>query len=366
MTKKTKSPAKKVKNTGSMGRVLFYSVALIVACCAVVVVLYETEAGQELVAKVRGKESSSSRASTSAKAKETESKHSESKPNDAADNSKSTERSESASENAESVSSSDKDTSAKASDNVNDPKHSDSTNDDIRESNDAQQENMASESVPETGSENAGDYANEGDSQMHETASNMDSGEDKEEWENIDEKIDGDEPVEEQEKPVEKMDIPVVEMEKPDVEQEQPVEGETEEHEQPDEPVFVEPEVGQTEEGEGGEMDRNDEQDEKMDETETGPEEVNGGEMGEEETINVGDSLEALERERKEGRKEEKKVEKLKEGERYEPIVEPEGPPIDQSPVNARRGLRGDYGGKGNYDVFHPFIIHVFYTCFTP
>ncbi|WP_411027249.1 hypothetical protein, partial [Salmonella sp. s54925] len=42
----------------SMGRVLFYIIAIIVACCAVAVVLFETDAGLELVAKIRGGENS--------------------------------------------------------------------------------------------------------------------------------------------------------------------------------------------------------------------------------------------------------------------------------------------------------------------
>ena len=54
MKKKRNSSKKAEASFGSMGRVLFFSLALVIACCAVVVVLFETEAGQEFVAKVRG------------------------------------------------------------------------------------------------------------------------------------------------------------------------------------------------------------------------------------------------------------------------------------------------------------------------
>ena len=356
MTKKTKPPAKKAKNSGSMGRVLFYSVALLVAFSAVAVVLFETKAGQELVAKVRGKESVTSRATTHAKPEKTETKPSVGDIHKDGDDSKTAEHSESASQTQNSDNVVRSDTSAKSSD-ANEAKSSDSSND-IRENNDAQRESMAGDSVPETGSKNAEDsHVNTEHSQIDENTANMDSGESKEEWEKIDEQIDEDEPVEEEEKPVEEIDIPVVEMEKPDVEQDKPVEVSTEEHGKPEEPVLEEPEERQTEVGDGrfleeGEMPEMEEEGEKMDGTEENApevkeqEEVNDGELPDEEIINVGDSLEELERERTTA-KQKMREEKKQEEERYEPIPEPEGPPIDQSPVNARRGLRGDYGGKG-------------------
>lgn len=377
MTKKenkgNKPTAKKAKNSSGMGRVVFYSIALIVACCAVAVVLFETETGQKLVAKVRGKESSNSRSSTRAHVKNTARKQPEVQQSQAGGESKKTNQAESALPREESVLN--KDTSARPSAKSNDAKRDESKQEDIGE------ESVAGESGFESAGEREADHGNEADIQMDESTLNMDSGEPNEEndeWEKLVEEMNRDEPVkeqekpiEEQEKPIEEQDIPVVKMEKPTMEQEEPVEGQRVEQEI----VIEEPEPndergkgegdlreemdtkedGKTEETEQHRVDKIHEHEERKEEVvEEKVNEEDGDETGEEESLSVGDSLAELEKVRAEENMQAKKEKRIQE-ERYEPISEPEGPPIDLSPVNARRGLRGDYGGKGTV-FFHLFM----------
>lgn len=390
MTKKPRPPTKKANSFSSMGRILFYSVALIVACFAVAVVLFETEAGREIVAKVRGRRTSSTRAG--AKPTFSESKQSEGKTNKDSVETKKEEQAksdESALPREDSVL---KDTSAKQRDNAHEAQSSESRND--RESNDARQENTASESTRETAKENTRQH--EEKTRVDETTSNTvsgDSNNEKEAWEILDgDEQERDKPVEEQDKPVEVQDTPVEEQDKsvedankPDQEQHKPVEEKDKPVEEPykpvEEPVFKEnfeseTDVGQKEVGgkeeehefseekemkeeHDGKVDESLEkqQEEKSDKKDV-EQEVDGGKMEEDETIKVGDSLAELERQRTKERQ-------IKE-ERYDPIPEPEGPPIDQSPVNARRGLRGDYGGKGNMRLLKLFCRDCFNVCLTP
>ena len=374
MTKKenkaNKPTAKKAKNSSGMGRAVFYSIALIVACCAVAVVLFETETGQKLVAKVRGRESSNSRSSTRAHVKNTARKQPEAQQSQAGGESKKTNQAESALPREESVLN--KDTSAKPSAKSNDAKRDESKQEDIGE------ESVAGESGFESAGEREGDHGNEADIQMDESTLNMDSGEpteENDEWEKLVEEMNRDEPVkeeekpiEEQEKPIEEQDIPVVKMEKPNMEQEKPVEGQREEQEiiieEPEKPndkrdkeggnlqeEMDSKEDGKTEQHGVDEIDEHEERKKEVVEEKVN-EEV-GGETGEEESLSVGDSLAELEKVRAEENMQAKKEKRIQE-ERYEPISEPEGPPMDLSPVNARRGLRGDYGGKGT--VFFSFI----------
>ena len=374
MTKKARSPVKKANSVGSMGRILFYSVALIVACCAVAVVLFETEAGQELVAKVRGKEAKNTRAD--AKAKFTEAKPSEGKEKEESVGTQRKEQekpAESVLPRAESVLNSERDTSA----NRNNP-HETSSGESRNE--EANLENVAEESKTEAANDR--EIPSEVDPHTDEAASNTvsgDSNKENEKWETIDEGIDEDEPavkhdepVVEQEKPVQEQDAPVPEQEKPLQEQDTPVaeqEKPIQEQDVPvvelekavegqgkpnDEPVLNEPEsekklqpdemnsddqnVGETEQVAREEVK---ESEEKVNiEVNDVEEQVDDGKKEEKETIEVGDSLAELERQRNKERL-------FANEERYDPIPEPEGPPIDQSPVNARRGLRGDYGRKG-------------------
>ena len=370
MTKKeskaNKPTAKKEKNSNGMGRVVFYSIALIVACCAVAVVLFETETGQKLVAKVRGKESSNTRSSTRAHVKNTARKQPEAQQSQAGGESKKTNQAESALPRDGSVLS--KDTSAKPTAKSNDAKRDESKQEDIGE------ESVAGESGFQSAGEREGDHGNEADIQMDESTLNMDSGEPTEnndEWEKLVEEMNRDEPVkeqekpiEEQEKPIEEQDIPVVKMEKPNMTQEEPIEGQREEKEiiieKPEKPNDerdkeggdLQEEIdlkedGKTEKTEQHGVDEIHEHEERKEEVvEEKVNEEDGGETGEEESLSVGDSLAELEKVRAEENMQAKKEKRIQE-ERYEPISEPEGPPIDLSPVNARRGLRGDYGGKG-------------------
>lgn len=379
MTKKARPPAKKANSFGSMGRILFYSVALIVACFAVAVVLFETEAGREIVAKVRGRRTSSTRAG--AKPTFSESKQSEGKTNKDSVETKKEDQAksdESALPREDSVL---KDTSAKQTDNAHEAQSSESRND--RESNDARQENTASESTRETAKENTRQH--EEKTRVDETTSNTvsgDSNNEKEAWEILER----DKPVEEQDKPVEVQDTPVEEQDKsvedankPDKEQHKPVEEKDKPVEEPDklveEPVFKESfasasetdvgqkEVGGKEEHEfSEEKEMKEEHDGKVDESLEKQQEEKSDkkdvEQEVDETIKVGDSLAELEKQRTKERH-------IKE-ERYDPIPEPEGPPIDQSPVNARRGLRGDYGGKGNMRLLKLFCRDCFNVSLTP
>lgn len=364
----SKKGANKAKNNGGMGRVVFYSIALIVACCAVAVVLFETEAGQKIVAKVRGKESSNSRTNTRANVKNTEAKQTEGKANQPSSDSEKTKQAESAFPREENVLNSD--TSAKPSDNSNDAKSDEPKHDGIKEDAGVQEESVASEPVVESVGELGGE-TNEADIPMDESTSNVDSGgpnEENEEWEKLVEEMDRDEPVEEQEKPIEEdekpieeQDIPVVKMEKPDaeegkpdVEQEKPVEAQNEEHEKPVE----KPEKPDNEpDKEGDDLNEKHETEVEIEEVvDEKVKEEDGSETEEEESLRVGDSLGDLEKERTAENNQAKEEKRVQE-ERYEPISEPEGPPIDQSPVNARRGLRGDYGGKGTvFSIFNPLF----------
>lgn len=370
MKKKPRHPAKKANSFGSMGRILFYSVALIVACFAVAVVLFKTEAGREIVAKVRGRRTSSTRAG--AKPTFSESKQSEGKTNKDSVETKKEEQAktdESALPREDSVL---KDTSAKQSDNAHEAQNSESRND--RESNDARQENTASESTSET--ENTRQY--EEKTRVDETTSNTVSGNsnnEKEAWKILDEdEQERDKPVEEQDKPVKVQDTPVEEQDKsvedankPDQEQHKLVEEKdkpVEEQDKPaEEPIFrenfeseFENDVGQKEAG--GKEEHEFFEEKEMKEEHDGKVDESGGKMEEDETIKVGDSLAELEKQRTKERQ-------IKE-ERYDPIPEPEGPPIDQSPVNARRGLRGDYGGKGNMKLLKLFRRDYFKVSLTP
>lgn len=368
MKKKPRNPAKKANSFGSMGRILFYSVALIVACFAVAVVLFKTEAGREIVAKVRGRRTSSTRAG--AKPTFSESKQSEGKTNKDSVETKKEEQAKSGESGLPREDSVLKDTSAKPSDNAHEAQNSELRND--RVSNDARQENTASESTSQT--ENTRQY--EEKTRVDETTSNTvsgDSNNEKEAWEILDgDEQERDKPAEEQDKPVEVQDTPVEEQDKS-----------VEDANKPDqEPVFKEnfesesetdvgqKEVGGKEEHEfSEEKNMKEEQDGKVDESlekqqeensdkKDVEREVDGGKMEEDETIKVGDSLAELEKQRTKERQ-------IKE-ERYDPIPEPEGPPIDQSPVNARRGLRGDYGGKGNMKLLKLFRRDYFNVSLTP
>lgn len=354
MTKKPRSPAKKANSFGSMGRILFYSVALIVACCAVAVVLFETEAGLEIVAKVRGRRTPSTRAD--GKPTFSETRHSEGETNKDSVEAKKKEQTKSDESALPREGSVLKDTSAKPSDNTHEAQSSDSRND--RESNEARQESTASESTSETAKENTRQYEKP---RVEETTSETVSGyptNEKETWEILNEdEQEQDKPVEEEDKPLEEPDKPV---EKPvfkenfESESENDVGqkvGEKEEHEFSEEKEMNEEHHGKVGESEHSKSEEVDESVEQQQEGKSGnkdvKQEVDGGKMEEDETIKVGDSLAELEKQRT-------KEQQIKE-ERYDPIPEPEGPPIDQSPVNARRGLRGDYGGKGNMKFYKLF-----------
>lgn len=353
MKKKPRSPAKKANSFGSMGRILFYSVALIVACCAVAVVLFETEAGLEIVAKVRGRRTPSTRAD--GKPTFSETRHSEGETNKDSVEAKKKEQTKSDESALPREGSVLKDTSAKPSDNTHEAQSSDSRND--RESNEARQESTASEATSETAKENTRQY--EEKPRVEETTSETVSGDstnEKETWEILDEdELEQNKPVEGEDKPLEEPDKPG---EKPvfkenfesesenDVGQKEV--GKKEEHELSEEKEMNEEDHAKVDEGEQSKSEEVDEsveqqQEEKSDNKDVG-QEVDGSKMEEDETIKVGDSLAELEKQRT-------KEQQIKE-ERYDPIPEPEGPPIDQSPVNARRGLRGDYGGKGNMKFY--------------
>lgn len=338
MTKKLRPPAKKANTYGSMGRILFYSVALIVACFAVAVVLFKTEAGREIVAKVRGRRTSSTRAS--AKPTFSESKQSEGKTNKDSVETKKEEQAksdESALPREDSVL---KDTSAKQSDNAHEAQSSESRND--RESNEARQENTASESTSETAKENTRQY--EEKTRVDETTSNTvsgDSNNEKEAWEIPDgDEQERDKPVEEQDKPVEEPVFKENSESEFETDVGQKEVGGKEEHEFSEEKNMKEEQDGKVDES----LEKQQEENSDKKDVER---EVDGGKMEEDEAIKVGDSLAELEKQRTKERQ-------IKE-ERYDPIPEPEGPPIDQSPVNARRGLRGDYGGKGNMKLLKLF-----------
>ncbi|XP_046857487.1 protein Red-like [Xenia sp. Carnegie-2017] len=130
----------------------------------------------------------------------------------------------------------------------------------------------------------------------------------------------------EKEKVVHEKDTPMVDMET--LAQEEDYHFVEENTSDVDEPTVVENIKEESKEGEKNdrEKDSNEKKEKKKEE--------------DEENISVGDSLLDLEKQRKINKDEKK----------YEPITEPEGPPIDQSPVHVQRGLRGDYGGKDCQD----------------
>lgn len=337
MTKKQKNPAKSsVSSKTDMVRILFYSGALIVACCAVAVVIFETNVGKDFLAKVRGKDSTFAEHSKPDVKEEKLRSNDEGKRNKKVKQSVKTEQ-----KSAHVGDSGSSDTLAK---NTKDGMKHETRNtikDDGKDTN--KNIDVSTETLKQSDKYN--DYTNnESKTVTSEESDYIDEVEN--EWEKMydefskenldktqekqDEKQDNEQESfvkrQEKEKPVHEKDTPMVDMET--LAQEEDYHFVEENTSDVDEPTVVENIKEESKEGE-----KNEKKEKKKEE--------------DEENISVGDSLLDLEKQRKINQDEKK----------YEPITEPEGPPIDQSPVHVQRGLRGDYGGKGRIEraAFHEF-----------
>ena len=338
MTKKRSASKTKASFT-SMGRVLFYLVAITVACCGVAVVLFETDAGLELVASLRsgdkagGAEAKTKPPVSTSEKKGSPEKHrtSESLPKQASAPDHNHERKPSA-EDANKP----KDTSSIIAEQSNEEQQNKEAtkNERHKEPAESHEEERSERIVEETTEQNERTSATDGDDNEESEATGgaettdsvgdpeFDSEKERELWESVDN---------------------------------QPGDNRGDQSNQVDEDEAQQ--TNNEADDHNMESDEDDEEDretveDRVDKEEGISEPGEEGEESEEYDMSVGDSWVDNEKETFEQQQE-------TEREQYETVEEPEGPPIDEYPRHARRGLRGDYGGRGTKGYYYtPSFIH--------
>ena len=346
-----------------MGRVLFFTLALVVACCAVAVVLFETQVGLDLVAKVRGdgysqpgniKEPKSSSSSSEERknmemnfARESSETRNEENANPG----------EAAVPDGDQESGIDKDTSSKVAEHLTVQQEGKTQDDELSREDIARDENkvdkyagegkLTKESeaeIPKDESHLTNDDTEPGDEPADDVVRGKqdlkqgeESNEEKEAWEYVDEKLNDEDNVEQPDTGGDKTNVGQEQVSEENRQDEpESYTGENSQQEEESKPLQEMPSENEVEEQqmESRETALPENQVEEVDDI-TGAQE-------QEDTVSVGDNLAEFEEQRKE-----ENQESIKKEESSKPI-EPEGPPIDEYPRHARRGLRGDYGGKGN------------------
>lgn len=353
MTKKHKQSSSNKSATafvfGSMGRILFFTLALVIACCAVAVVLFETDAGQEFVAKVRGDVESphgqdetgpSPSISREKKTEDFEGQGSEGKTENPANAAQGN-----VPDGDSPTPGTEKDTSSKVAEDFKEgdrtvedtSRNEGAASDENKVDENTEEETFMDERAAETSHEVERDMENEGQKLDDEPAVGDVSG-------NEDSKVEEEEDeemrktLEDLEQSDEEDNAEHSDSDAETFDAEEPVSEETRDHvsDPVDDSWLIEPSV---EDEEPSVEDETPKQDHESQQNEEQPLDDIDEEQIEEDTVSVGDSLTGLEEERVEDMKQ-------TEEEEEEPLPLPEGPPIDEYPRHARRGLRGDYGSK--------------------